>query len=207
MPSVGIGFVTAERTQSVRSFPDPDAERAASAPEWTHLHETVISTLVAGMLPLMGSKSRTVAVASTLSMTSPSMRARDPGQHSGQRESLWTCGADRGEQERSGNGPDEPPRCCPSDTQQHGKFTDRLWRRGGVSEQTGTIEQNASAPTPPFSGQRMSPLPQEHLKSKSCELHPSCLHSPTCGAATGTRCRVKLLICGWMDHHFAPNSL
>ncbi|CAB1442923.1 unnamed protein product [Pleuronectes platessa] len=44
----------------------------------THLQDTVISTLVAGMLPLMGSKSWTVAVASTLSITSPSMCVGDP---------------------------------------------------------------------------------------------------------------------------------
>lgn len=43
----------------------------------------MISTLVAGMLPLIGSKSRTVAVASTLSITSPSMRAGDPGRSGG----------------------------------------------------------------------------------------------------------------------------
>lgn len=75
-------LVTAKCTQSARSSPNPDADTAAAAaaaPEWTHLHDTVISTLVAGMLPLMGSKSRTVAVASTLSITSPSMGAGDPG--------------------------------------------------------------------------------------------------------------------------------
>lgn len=71
-----------------RSSPNPEADTAASAPEWTHLQDTVISTLVAGMLPLMGSKSRTVAVASTLSITSPSMRAGDPGQLPELRESL-----------------------------------------------------------------------------------------------------------------------
>lgn len=69
-----------------RSSPDPDAD--AAAPEGTHLHDTVISTLVAGMLPLMGSKSRTGAVASTLSITSPSMCAGDPGPHPDPRESL-----------------------------------------------------------------------------------------------------------------------
>lgn len=57
-------------------------------PPQTHLQDTVISTLVAGMLPLMGSKSQTVAVASTLSISSPSMRAGDPGELPELRESL-----------------------------------------------------------------------------------------------------------------------
>lgn len=57
-------------------------------PPRTHLQDTVISTLVAGTLPLMGSKSRTVDVASTLSISSPSMRAGDPGELPELRESL-----------------------------------------------------------------------------------------------------------------------
>lgn len=81
-------LVTAKRAQSARRSPNSDADTSASAPEWTHLHDTVISTLVAGMLPLIGSKSQTVAVASTLSITSPSMRTGDPGQLPGLRESL-----------------------------------------------------------------------------------------------------------------------
>lgn len=81
-------LLTAKRTQRERSSPNPEADTAASAPEWTHLQDTVISTLVAGMLPLIGSKSRTVAVASTLSITSPSMLAGDPGQLPELRESL-----------------------------------------------------------------------------------------------------------------------
>ena len=35
--------------------------------------------MVAGMLPVMGSKSQTVAMASSLSITSPSICAGDPG--------------------------------------------------------------------------------------------------------------------------------
>lgn len=118
--------------KSARSSPNPDADTAASAPEWTHLQDTVISTFVAGMLPLIGSKSRTVAVASTLSITSPSMRAGDPGQLPEPRESLRTWRADGGEPERSGRasrsgyGPDKAPKCCPLDGQQHGKFNGRL---------------------------------------------------------------------------------
>lgn len=77
-----------QNAAKARGAPQTDADTAVSAPEWTHLQDTVISTLVAGMLPLMGSKSRTVAVASTLSITSPSMRAREPGQLPGPRESL-----------------------------------------------------------------------------------------------------------------------
>lgn len=54
--------------------------RTSTLTNEAYLQDTVISTLVAGMLPLMGSKSQTVAVASTLSITSPSMRAGDSGQ-------------------------------------------------------------------------------------------------------------------------------
>lgn len=39
----------------------------------THLQETVISTLVAGMLPVIGSKSYTDDMSSSLSITSPSI--------------------------------------------------------------------------------------------------------------------------------------
>lgn len=101
----------------------------------------MISTLVAGMLPLMGSKSRTVAVASstlsTLSMTSPSMRAGEPGQLPALRESLWRRWLGAGEPERSSRasrsryGPHTAPKCGQSDGKQHGKFTGRLRRRGG----------------------------------------------------------------------------
>lgn len=121
-------LLTAKRTQSARSSPNPEADTSASAPEWTHLQETVISTFVAGMLPLIGSKSRTVAVASTLSITSPSMRAGDAGQLPELRESLWTWGVDGGDPERSRRvsrsryGPDTPLKCCPVDVKQHGKF-------------------------------------------------------------------------------------
>lgn len=97
----GLALSLSFRIQSARSCPNPDADTAAPAPTRAHLHDTVISTLVAGMLPLMGSKSRTFAVASTLSMTSPSMRARDPGQHDAPRESLRTRGTAAGEQERT----------------------------------------------------------------------------------------------------------
>lgn len=83
-----VVLLTVKRTESARSFPKPDAETASAAPGCTHLHDTVISTLVAGMLPLMGSKSQTVAVASTLSITSPSMLAGDSGQLPGTRVSL-----------------------------------------------------------------------------------------------------------------------
>lgn len=44
-----------------------------SADASTHLQETVISTLVAGMLPVIGSKSYTDDVSSSLSITSPSI--------------------------------------------------------------------------------------------------------------------------------------
>lgn len=95
-------------------------------PPRTHLQDTVISTLVAGMLPLMGSKSRTVAVASTLSISSPSMRAGDPGELPELRESLETRRVDGGETERSSRasryGPGTPPKCCPLDGKQHGKL-------------------------------------------------------------------------------------
>lgn len=52
------------------NFPDttgPSPEDAS-----THLQETVISTLVAGMLPVIGSKSYTDDMSSSLSTTSPS---------------------------------------------------------------------------------------------------------------------------------------
>lgn len=42
-----------------------------------YLHETVISTLVAGISPVMGSNSHTEAMSSSLSITSPSMGVRD----------------------------------------------------------------------------------------------------------------------------------
>lgn len=47
----------------------------------THLQETVISTLVAGMLPVNGSKSYTDDISSNLSITSPSIisMAKAPG--------------------------------------------------------------------------------------------------------------------------------
>lgn len=43
----------------------------------SYLHETVISTLVAGISPVTGSNSHTEATSSSLSITSPSMGARD----------------------------------------------------------------------------------------------------------------------------------
>lgn len=43
----------------------------------SYLHETVISTLVAGISPVIGSNSHTEAMSSSLSITSPSMGARD----------------------------------------------------------------------------------------------------------------------------------
>ncbi len=43
----------------------------------SYLHETVISTLVAGISPVTGSNSHTEAISSSLSITSPSMGARD----------------------------------------------------------------------------------------------------------------------------------
>lgn len=74
----GLLFPTA-KTHPKRAEVAPKAQSGFQPPQ-THLQDTVISTLVAGMLPLMGSKSQTVAVASTLSISSPSMRAGDPGE-------------------------------------------------------------------------------------------------------------------------------
>ncbi|KAJ7998893.1 hypothetical protein DPEC_G00209700 [Dallia pectoralis] len=45
----------------------------------THLQETVISTFVAGMFPVIGSNSYTEAMSSSLSMTSPSISVRAQG--------------------------------------------------------------------------------------------------------------------------------
>lgn len=71
-------FLILKKTNSARQNGSAALSKpTAAALEWTHLQDTVISTLVAGMLPLMGSRSQTVAVASTFSITSPSMLAGD----------------------------------------------------------------------------------------------------------------------------------
>lgn len=55
--------------------------RAFLYADTSYLHETVISTLVAGMLPVNGSNSYTEAMSSSLSITSPSMsKTRGPAQ-------------------------------------------------------------------------------------------------------------------------------
>lgn len=196
-----------QNTPKAREAPQTLTQTEAPAPERTHLHDTVISTLVAGMLPLMGSKSRTVAVASTLSITSPSMRAGDPGQLSELRESLWTERADGGEPERSRQtsrsryGPHTPPKCCPSDGKQHGKFNGRLQQCRRLI----WLKWNHSThPLQLRCFPEWALLPEQRLKSNSCELHPSCLHSPTCEPRL-TRCRFMLLIYGCTDRYLAPN--
>ena len=57
-----------------QNFADcPARSLSSSCAHTTHLQETVISTLVAGMLPVIGSKSYTDAMSSSLSITSPSI--------------------------------------------------------------------------------------------------------------------------------------
>lgn len=58
-----------------RTFLTAWLRASLSADASTHLQDTVISTLVAGMLPVIGSKSYTDDVSSSLSITSPSIRS------------------------------------------------------------------------------------------------------------------------------------
>lgn len=69
MPQKGWGAVTTFLPRSLHA----QLSSPLSADASTHLQETVISTLVAGMLPVIGSKSYTDDMSSSLSITSPSI--------------------------------------------------------------------------------------------------------------------------------------
>lgn len=143
----------------------------------------------------MGSKSRTVAVASTLSITSPSMRAGDPGQLHWPREPLWTWRAEGGEPERGGRaseraGANTVHTNLQSAVRRTGNSMESLI--GGCSGEAihlaegggGHVPGTPQRQTPRFSRQRLSSSARGALKSKRRELLPSRLHSPTRGAAT-----------------------